>query len=125
MSQVSPVEQKLFPTLCELRESFCQMLSGESFPELNFFSNIHRPTLSQRFEGSFFFGNLQNSHSVFVALSSIFYPEHSSHVGLSKVQSLLPQLRETTGLCMGPPFYPAAWKLLLVHKLGQPEGLLH
>lgn len=105
MPQVSPVEQKLFPTLCELRESLCQLLSVESFPELNFFSNIHRPALSQRFEGSFFSGNLQKSHSVSVALSfPIFYSEHSSHVGPSKVQSLLPQLRETIGLGMGPPF---------------------
>lgn len=120
------MEQKLVPTLCELRESFCQLLSGESFPELSYLSNIHRSTLSQSFEGSFFSGNLQNSHSVFVALSSpIFYSEHSSHVGPSKVQSLLPQLRKTIGLCMGPPFCPAAWKLILVHKLGQPEGLLH
>lgn len=48
---------------CELREYFCQLLSGEPFPELSYFSNIHRSTRSQSFEGSFFSGNLQNSHS--------------------------------------------------------------
>lgn len=84
------------------------------------FSNVHRPTLNQRFEGSSL--TISRILTLFVALSSpVFCPENSSHFGLRRLHSLFPQFRETTGLCLGSPYCPAAWKLLLVHKLRQSE----